>query len=267
MSLLSDDFTVIDVDIHQWLNLLSALPLRRDERGTLYILYHREDILQAFHSRRGRIPTPTLSFTNPGEAAERLLEEQRRLEEAEAVVMVEQGLPHRLLAKIQEASASKSDILSLLESVRRSLQEELGRGLAVAPLQAWRADVLELMEKVRSVISMLPDNAVSLMVVFEGEQVWTSLIALKEDGRLRQVATTQALEPPKVLLSDWREDYPKLLELVRRRFGQVALGLFTDVEVFRFLMRSENPVAYLRQARRAGQIILDPLPRRIAFRL
>jgi len=184
--MLSDNFTVTGVDARQWLNLLSTLPLQGLKGRTLYILHQGGEILQAFHPERGRIPTPTLPITNPAEDAAKLLEEYGGLDETEAVVMVEQGLPHRLLAKIRETYNPEGDILSFLGAIRQAIQGEFGHGLTVAPAQAWKAGLLEVLGRAERLISIIPDDAVSLLAVFEGERVWTSLLAVKRDGRLHQ---------------------------------------------------------------------------------
>ena len=97
MRRLDENYEFFNVDVSQWLNLLSTLPELSSERGILYLLYHGSEIIQAFHTRQGIRSDLTGPFSSPAIAIRQLHES----ESVDAVIMFEQGLAVYLLAKIQ----------------------------------------------------------------------------------------------------------------------------------------------------------------------
>jgi hypothetical protein len=253
----------VDVDATQWTNLLTILPFFEADRGVLSVLYQGTEILGAIHSLQGDRADLKGPLTTPAAKAQQL----REREEVDAVVMLEQTLPNYLLAKVQAMFKPDADILAFVERAREAAEEELGRRLHVVPREFWTYNVLTLLHNLQRLLEELPENLLAVLVVFREEEVWTSLIVQMLQGRVQRVATIKALgqlEPP---VTDWHRDYTRILELMKRKGQQPSVGCFTDAETFRFLLRSTAPVDFLRQARRKGQVILDPLPGRLARRL
>jgi hypothetical protein len=113
----------------------------------------------------------------------------------------------------------------------------------------------------------LPEELLILLVIFREEEIWTSLIVQMKQGHVQRVTTTKALGPLEPPITDWHRDYARILSQMKGKGQAPAIGFFTDAETFRFLLRSTTPLEFLRQARRKGQVILDPLPGRLSRRL
>jgi hypothetical protein len=260
---INGELELLDVDATQWTNLLSILPFFEAERGVLSLVYQGTEILGAVHSRQGDRNDLKGPLTTPGAKAQQL----RDREEVDAVVMLEQTLPSYLLAKVQAMFKPDTDILAYVEKVREAAEEELGRRLHVWPREFWTYNVLTLLHNVQRLLEGLPEDLLILLVVFREEEVWTSLIVQMTQGRIQRVTTTKALGPLEAPITDWHRDYTRILEQMKRKGQQPAIGFFTDDETLRFLLRSTTPLDFLRQARRKGQVVLDPLPGRLARRL
>lgn len=263
MRRIDGELEFLDVDATQWANLLAILPLFEVDRGVLGLVYQGTEILGAFHSRQGDRSDLKGLLSTPSAKAQQL----RDREEVDAVVMLEQTLPSYLLAKVQAMFKSDVDVLTLLDRTREAAAEELGRRLHIEPREFWTYNVLTLLHNLRKLLEELPEDFLALLVVFREEEVWTSLIVQMTQGRVQRVATIKALGPLEPPIADWRRDYVRILELMKRKGQQPALGFFTDAETFRFLLRSATPLEFLRQARRKSQVVLDPLPGRLSRRL
>ncbi|MFX1475546.1 MAG: hypothetical protein ACFFCO_08755 [Promethearchaeota archaeon] len=264
MNNISETFIFTDVDSRQYRNLLSALPLFQGERGILTLLYRESDgkILNAIHSHYGSWSDVTLQFTTPEDTIKQL----KAKENVDAVILLEERLAGFLLAKLQAEYTSKMDFINYFLRAQEAVQEKLGIWFHVEPMEFWTQNVLMLFRKAQNLLKSLP-NGLSLLAVFSGDKLWTSLLAQKTDGKLTQISTIDVTEIQGLRISDWRIDYEKLLELVQQRFGKPSLGVFTDTETFKFLLRSSRPWDFLQQARREEQIIINPASVRFTMRL
>lgn len=259
MRRIDDNFRVLNVNPTHWLHLLSTLPQFIADRGILYLLYQETDIIHAVHSHQGARPDLTGPFSTPAIAAQQL---QQR-EEVDAVIMLESRLASYLLAKMQALFTPEMDIFRYLELGKESLEEERGRRFYIWPPEFWNQGLFNLIQQMRTLLDNLPNDMLGLLVIFEENQIWSSLIFEFLEGRVHRIATLPPLSQIKISISDWQSDYPKLIEYVKEVIGRPSLGFFSDDETFRFLIRSQQPLEFLRQARKAGQIIVDPLPGRI----
>ncbi|MFX1509529.1 MAG: hypothetical protein ACFFBR_04390 [Promethearchaeota archaeon] len=263
MRRLDDNYEFQNVETTHWFNLISTLPQFTSERAILFLLYQNSEIIHAFHSTQGLRPDLTGPFSTPSIIGQQM--QQRK--GIDAVFMVEQGLVVYLLARMQAAFAPEMDIFQYLEIAHSSLEKEFNRRFHVFPREFWEKGLFSLFQRIRMALDQLPTNFVSVITIFEENTIWASLILQVTDGRIQRITTTKALEPLGFTFKDWQTDYGKLLEVVARKFGSPTLGFFTDDETLRFLMRSETPLEFIRQARRTNQIILDPLPNRIRNKL
>ena len=263
MRRIAENYRVFDVATTHWTNLLNTIPHFFSERGVLYLRYHSSEITQAFHSLQGIRPDLTGPFSIPMTVIQQL---QQR-EDVDAVIMVEEGLVGYLLAKIQAAFKPEMDILQYIELAQEGLKEELGRRFHVWPEEFWEKSTFSLFERVQTLLDALPPNMVFVLGTFEENQIWASLILLRVDGQIRLITSTKILEPFEFEIKEWQTDYQSLLKAVKEKLAKPTLGFFTDDETFRFLLRSDSPLAFIAQARKAGQIIIDPVPSRIRSRI
>jgi hypothetical protein len=263
LSFLNDKYQFFLVDVDQWQHLLSALPLFQFDRGGLYLLYHEQKITYALHTRQGRRTDFEIPFTSPALITKKLQEEL----DIDAVIMIDQTLAGYLLAKVQAMFSPTMDIFDFLDITRQSLEEELGQRFHVWPREFWNRSGLNLLQNIRMLLENLPKDLLGLVVIFKETEIWASLIIEIQEGKITRVTTTKALEPIDFTISDWQEDYKQITKRVEQLLGKPTIGLFTDDETFRFLLRSSQPLDYIRQARRLDQIIIDPLPSRLRTRI
>ena len=263
MRRLGEDYEFSNVDTSHWFNLFSTLPQFVSKRGILFVLYHDSEIIHAFHSLQGARPDLTGPISTPGIAVQQM----HQREDVDAVFMVEQGLIVYLMAKMQAAFNPEMDIFQYLKLAQSAMDEEFGRRFYVWPKEFWNRGLFSLFNRIQSILDELPPDYVCILTVFEENTIWASLIIQGADGQIQRITTTKALEPLGFTIEEWQSDYGKILEVVAKRIGSPTLGLFTDDETLRFLMRSETPLEFIKQARRTSQIIIDPAPGRIRSQL
>jgi hypothetical protein len=263
MRRIAENYRVFDVEATQWTNLLSTIPQFFSERGVLYLRYHSSEIIQAFHSLQGIRPDLTGPFSTPTT----VIQQFHKREDVDAVIMIEEGLAVYLQAKIQAAFKPEMDILQYIELAQNSLREERDRRFHVWPQEFWEKSTLSLFERTQIILDALPSNMVFVLGIFEENKIWASLILLRVDAQIRLITSTKILEPFDFTITDWQTDYKKLLQAVKQKLAEPTLGFFTDDETFRFLLRSDSPLAFISQARKSGQIIINPVPSRIKSRI
>ncbi|MFX0169678.1 MAG: hypothetical protein ACFE89_10035 [Candidatus Hodarchaeota archaeon] len=263
MRRLAEQYELLDIDPMQWVNLLSLLPELTAEKGILYLLFHGSEIIQAFHSLQGIRPDLTGPFSTPSIVIQQL---QQR-EEVDAVILLEQGLAVYLLAKMQGAFAPEMDIMQFFEVAQESIEEEKGRRLFVWPDEFWDKGTFGFLGRIHKLIEALPLDFVLALAVFEENRIWASLIIQRSEGQIRRITTSQHLESFNLNFEDWQTEYIMFNQAVTQLFGRPNLGIFTDDETLRFLIKSESPLEFLRQAYKKGQIIIDPIPPSIRNRL
>jgi hypothetical protein len=103
--------------------------------------------------------------------------------------------------------------------------------------------------------------------VFEENRIWTSLIVEQVDEQIRRISSSQHLEAFNLSFDDWQTEYIMFNQAVTQLFGRPTLSIFTDDETLRFLIKSETPLEFIRQAYQKGQIIIDPVPSSIRNQL
>ena len=196
-----------------------------------------------------------------------MVQELHERENVDAVVMLDQDLPSYLLAKVQAMFSSDVDVLNLLEMAREAIETELGRRLHIWPPEFWTSNLLSMIHNLHRLMESLPKDLFLLLVAFQENKIWSSLIIQIQGGQLKRITTTKSLHPLDRPITDWREDYKLLLNKMKEQIGRPTIGFFIDDEALRFLFRSSQPIDFIRQARRTGQIILDPLPSQLKRRL
>lgn len=263
MRRLSEDYEFSNVESSHWFNLISTLPQFAGKRGILFLLYQGAEIIHAYHSLQGSRQDLTGPFSTPGIAVQQM---QQR-EDVDAVFMIEQGLIVYLMAKMQAAFTPEMDIFQYLELAQSAMEEEFGRRFYVWPKQFWDKGLFSLFHRIQTALGELPSDYVCVFTIFEENTIWASLIIQGFDGQIRRITTTKAIEPLGFVIDEWQTDYGKILEVVAQKIGSPTIGFFTDDETLRFLMRSEAPLEFIKQARRTNQIILDPIPNRIRSQL
>jgi hypothetical protein len=110
-----------------------------------------------------------------------------------------------------------------------------------------------------------PDNtSIVLYVVDEDtEKIFTSLILGKRRGDLDLMTTDLYLGEQGLNVRNWRADQIRLRKLVSEKVATPYLACFATLRAWRDWHDADTGSACMKRLRKAGDLILDPFPRRL----
>lgn len=143
----------------------------------------------------------------------------------------------------------------------RALRREHGRGLLVWPPVALPPLPHPLVALAARLV--LPPRSSILLVVFEGGDVWTSVLLGTAGGLISEVTTEEVLgRPPAARGTDWRRWVGWYVRQAADKVAPPALGLFCTRTFWERLCRGPRRARLLRAGVARGEAVLDPFPLR-----
>lgn len=265
--MISPDIIIQDIDARGWTNLLTLadratiykiLGEERKERPPkkrLTIVYQGTKVLKAYHSEKGSI-LENFQWIGP-----KGLEEVACQEDVDMVTAVERSAISRIMANFQAKIDMKDDYAKQMFSIGDALRDEIGNGLHFYPEQKIPNFKYETAQQIFKILTQ--DDSTLVFYVFEGNEVWTSSIAGIKDGNVDLYTTHDTLVADGFALTDWRKDYRRINDAIASKFRAPSVGFYTDLKSLARIMKSKKPVRALDNARKAKDVIIDPLPTRI----
>ncbi len=263
--MISRDFRFDGFDARAWSNLLSlfrAAPRRhahRDEaapspRGTLVVVRDEHEAPEAAFVT-GRGPVPIEPWSSPAELAERCREAG-----AHRALVLEDGaveeLTERAAARIPMPGDYASQWLALLGVVRELEQE----GQILFWPRPARVPLPTTAMLTRALDLLLPNDRAALMMLWEGDEIWTALAVHRADGEIDEiVGPERILEWTGPLGGDYRRDHRAVQRAVQRALGPLHVGLFAQRADLEELLRTPDAGAWAR-AVALRDVILSPAP-------
>jgi hypothetical protein len=105
---------------------------------------------------------------------------------------------------------------------------------------------------------VFPPGHLILLALFHQGELWTSIAFERDKGGIGRIAGPDALRPHVSFLSgDFRRDYRYVLEAAREALGPIALGVFSELSIFRTLHNEKSWSAWLR-AVAVRDVVLTP---------
>ena len=180
-----------------------------------------------------------------------------------AVIVIERGLLATLSAEIEGALRMDQDGVAQALVALRALKKHAGAGLWTEPplLELVPAPAIEPLQ--RTFDLLVPDRSALVAYVIEDDRsrVHTSIIAVKDGGKIVRAATHRAiadLVPETALARDWEKSYKRVLAAVEERFGKPALALFIERATLMKVMT--GPSDQLARELNAKRVVIDPSP-------
>ena len=263
----SADVLIQDIDAKGWANLMSLA-----DRATLYrilgetrkpmpprkrlvIVYQGTNVLKAWHSEKGSL-LPDFQWSGPGD-----LEAVAVQEGVDRVTAISRGAIPRIYEHFQRRTHLKDDYVRQLLTIFDAVRGEMGKNLNFYPKPTLPWLTYEVLNQAMRIL--LPNNSTIVFYLFEGNEVWTSLILGVRDHDIDLVTSHDALVAKGFVVGDWRADYKRILSEIGKLFREPAIGIFGDLVSMARILRSKKPLNALGATRSAGDIIMDPLPMRI----
>jgi len=280
---ISGDLRFEGYDARSWTNLLSLFapgvvgrirekPVATDapevepegavRRGSLFVIRDPAGrVLQAFHSLRGRVRD--LSYDGPdtlGALGEKY--------GARRVVVIEEGAPEELMERVALRLERSDDYATQMLVMARAIRELIDAGrIAIWPRGASGVPVPSTAMVRRALDIVLPDEHTLVAVVWEGQKPWTGVVLRRRAGDVDLCAGPDFIARwAGPLGGDWRRDHRVIVDAVSRAVAPVHLGIFSQAETMRSLLRNPDPGAWARAAA-VRDLVVSPTPPYVAVAL
>jgi hypothetical protein len=173
-------------------------------------------------------------------------------------------LMERFALRLQREQDALAQIVSFV-GVLRELEAEGQIRVWPWKLSAWPVPHERVL--VRALDALCPDGKSLLLGVFQGGEVFTSIVARRKGTGFDLLLGPDRLRSEMGLVSgDWRRDYRHLSRAAERAAGPLAIGCFGELETLRALTDKPSPGAWA-AAVAARDIVLSPAVPAVAIPL
>lgn len=259
-------------DARSWTNLISlftpdaAGPAPSGDgappRGALVIVIDdRDRVLLALHTARGRIEG--LTWQGPSELP--ALAERYGVRRC---VALREGVIEEIGERVARRVDRDEDYLAQWLRVMRTVRELSEAGL----LHTWPRPLANVpipsaaMVR-RALDTVLPEDRALALVVWNGTTPWTGVALRRRKAGIDLVAGPDLIARwAGPLGGDWRRDYRVVSDAIGEAVAPVHVGLFTELDTLRALLRSADPGAWAR-AVAVRDVIIHPAPPYVAVAL
>lgn len=257
-ALISPWASYVDIDPIQWQRLYDWL-LPQDRTHTdLFILHDKGQVLTVnpVYARSGlNIPD---QIVNPSELAKALYVQWKR----GTVVILERSQYQEWLDAIQrDAWIPGDDLLAYGLKLKNHALRYAADGIVLypSPLTVWKDVPPDFLTRLGQTLAPGDEQRSVILAVYGDTEIWTSLVSALQHGQV-QFVTTLCSEALAIPSEGWRQDYPRLLPIVERLAGPIALGIFCNRQTFETLGISPRYWPAWIDANRRSEVISIPVP-------
>jgi hypothetical protein len=230
--MLSKHCKIDHLNLAQW-RRLSQLAFGNRNPTRVYLLHDKGAPLRLWKAGAGDLPFSKERITDFQAAADTL--KAGHPDAYEAWVLDPEHFS-RAMSQFQASAAVRADLdeFALADFDARLAAE----GHAVSPKRdlIWRGVPIRRVR--RFVEKMLPDSCTFVLGVFDGDELWASLLLQFQDKQLVAASTTDALPPEDVKDIVGRDQHPFFLSVVANAFHRPAFGWFVERAEFEAWMQA-----------------------------
>jgi len=256
--MIGENIRILDWGVEQWNNLYHAL-FRRGKPKTVIVIIHNEGVpLKIVQTGQGSRPDLKKRFRESHRIKD-VIKEMYHEEDVDTVYAVSYPAIRRIFARFQSTVDFDANYIKQLFSLKDAMSCEIGDGICQYPAGPhWLAN-LEY-KTVKKIFAAAPDNALVMLTIFSGNDIWTNWIIGIEGGTINLITTLDAIKPGAGSVVDWRREYHQIAGSVKRHFGVKPLAFFMDHETFRDLIGSRDKLRFFRDALSGRKIMSKALP-------
>jgi hypothetical protein len=232
--MLSRNARITDLNLEQW-RRLTQLAYTHAGARRLYLLHQAGTPLKFWDSELGELPLPGDPVLDPQASADALAAKHS---DAHEVWVLEADSFAKKMSEIQ----AKADFDQELDDYALFEFEERLKapGLAVSPKRDFFWNGFPLRRVQRFVDKMLPESCVFVLGVFDGDQLWASLLVEFENKKIISISTSDFLPVEDIKDVVGRDQHPYFLSVAANAFRRPAFGWFVERSVFeRYMMATD----------------------------
>lgn len=258
-------------DARSWTNLISLFlpevalhdPACEDgPRGALILVTDdRDRVLLALHTALGRIEG--LTWNGPDE-----LPQLAERYGARRCVALREGVIEEIGERVARRVHRDEDYFAQWLLVMRTVRELSEAGL----LHTWPRPLANVPIPTTAMVrraldTVLPVDRALALVIWKGNTPWTALVLRRSKDGIDLVAGPDLIARwAGPLGGDWRRDYRVVSDAITEAVAPVHLGIFTELDTMRALLRSADAGAWARSVA-VRDVIVHPTPPYVAVAL
>lgn len=251
-----------DINVDHWRNLQALLLESAKEKRRIILIHENGELLKFVHSQKADIVRNVDRVDNPHAVAEKVYRDNPG--QADFVVVFERRAVDRYFGQCQDTWKADEDLDEYVHRMYATM-DEYPDGIVTYPGPArtmlglqWRVGASY--EQVKAAVEQfVPPNSTVLFGIFEGDALWATLVlGFDADRRANVVTTVDPMELPAA--GPWKAQAKALVEWVNRKFPPCSVGLFTDLDGAKVLLKSADKAGTLRALQSQGKLVADPLP-------
>lgn len=257
---------MIDIDVDHWRNLQGLLLEPASGRPRIILIHENGELLKFVHSEGADATCNVERIDDPREAAKKVYDANSG--SVDFVAVFERGAIDRYFAQVQDSWNADESVDGYVHRMY-ALLNEYPEGIVTHPDPAgttlglqWRLGASY--EEVGSAVSsFVPPESSVVFGIFDGDDLWASLILGFDAGG--QVALVTTADPSDLDLGGGREAVARgLVGWVNKKHSTCSLGLFVGRDDAGTFLGEEDKAAVLRDLSGKGRLIADPVPEPLA---
>lgn len=254
-----------DIDVDHWRNLQTLLLESASARPRIVLIHEGGELLKFTHSEGRDIVRNVDRVDDPREVAEKVY--SANSDNADFVVVFERRAVDRFFAQVQDTWKADEDVDEYVHRMYATL-DEYPDGIVTYPGPAsttlglqWRVGASY--EDVEAAVErFVPPETTVLFGIFEGDDLWATLVLGFDAERRINVVTT--VEPAEITSGGREAIAEDVVAWVEREYPPCSLGLFVDLDGARTFLQSKDKEAALREIVAKDGLIAGPLPEPLA---
>jgi hypothetical protein len=240
-----------------WMRFVQVWSPQRPEAkpslGGLVVVHEAGRIVKLLHTQRGRI--------EPGGAWPQKLADLATEHGATWAIGFERGALEDVMERYGARTKRGDDLIVQSLTLVAIVRELMLDGKIESWPQRLRGVPVPTEAVVRrSLDALCGDGKVLALALFQSGELWTSFVARRRGTGFDVIAGPDELRHEMGIISgDFRRDYPHFVSAVEAHYGELALGCFAEVSVFRALQVDARSGAWSK-AVALRDVVLSPIP-------
>lgn len=264
--MLHENPLMTNIDVNHWRNMQQLILESSKPKRRIIVIHENGEIMKFIHSQRVEIAKNVDFINNPKQVAEKIYKDNADV--TDFVMVLNRKSVESFFGEIQDTWTAAEDLDVYVHRMFASL-DNYPDGVVTYPGDArtnlglqWRLG--SNYEAVEDAVStfVVPESTV-FFGVFEGNSLWGSLVLGFDAEKKINIITTA--DPSELKLTgDWKQQGGELVDWVNKKFPACSLGIFTDLEDAKQILKSKEKLTSLLSAKQRGKLLVDPVPQALA---
>jgi len=248
--------------VNHWRNMQQLILQSSKTKSRIIVIHEKGEIQKFIHSQRLEVVKSVDRVDDAQKVAEKVYKDNAAT--TDFVVVIDRKSVESYFAKVQDSWKAAEDLdvyvhrmFAMLDDYPEGIVTYPGKARTNLGLQ-WRlGSKYESVEE--AVKQYVPADSTVFLGVFDGNSLWGSLV-LGFDADKKIVNITTA-DPSELNLSgDWKQQAKELVSWVNGKYAKCSLGMFTNLEEARQILKSQEKATTIRLSSKNGKLLIDPLP-------